>query len=430
MASVYKPKGSKKYVISFLDEQGHRRKKTGATDKGVTQRIARDLENKIALRREGLIDPKADAYRAHEGRAIAGHLDDFRAALAAKGGSAKHPAVTRNRAARVLELAGVKRIPDLTPSVAMGAIAALRVEGLSAETVNHHVRAVKAFARWLWRDGRTRDHALAHLSTSSAAGDRRRPRRALTPAEAARLVTAAESGPIVQGMAGPDRARCYLVALGTGFRAAELASLTPERFDLAGRTPTATVPAGYTKNGREAVQPLAPALARRLGPWLAELPPGVPVFRLSKRAAEMMRVDLAAAGIDYETAAGVADFHSLRAAYISNLVASGASVKTCQVLARHSTPSLTIGVYAKATVHDLAGAVGALPDIAPGTDDDARAIATGTDGRRGLPATGCATDRQGDEPQVIAMNDVSATLRVDLKSSGGEPPCGFDPHRR
>jgi hypothetical protein len=40
----------------------------------------------------------------------------------------------------------------------------------------------------------------------------------------------------------------------------------------------------------------------------------------------MLRVDLEAAGIPYETDSEVADFHVLRAAYVSNLVPSGASV--------------------------------------------------------------------------------------------------------
>jgi integrase len=126
-----------------------------------------------------------------------------------------------------------------------------------------------------------------------------------------------------------------------------------------------TVHAGYTKNGREAVQPLAPALIDRLAPWLATLPRTRPVFNLPDRTAEVLRVDLEAAGIPYETPSGVADFHALRAAYISNLVASGASVRTCQVLARHSTPSLTIGIYAKASLHDISSAVDALPDLPP-----------------------------------------------------------------
>ena len=430
MASVFKPKGSKKYVIFYTDETGRRRKKTGATGKGVTQRIARDLENRAALRREGLIDPREDAYAAHEARRLAEHLDGFRAALEAKNGAGKHAGVTTNRARRVLELAKARRISQITHSGALDALASLRAAGLGQETINHHVRAVKGFARWLWKDGRSRDHTLAHLATSSSEADRRRVRRALTADEASRLIAAAERGPEVKGMSGPDRARCYLLALGTGFRAEELRSLTPDRLDLAGTPPTATVPAAYTKNGREAVQPLAPSLAARLAPWAATLEPGRPLFDLPDRTADMIRADLKAAGIPYETPSGVADFHALRAAYISNLVASGASVKVCQTLARHSTPSLTIGIYAKASIHDLTGAVASLPDLAGPAPDAARMAATGTAGIRGPTATGIATELPSRETQLAGTEGIYAILSMDLKSSGGEPPCGFDSHRR
>jgi hypothetical protein len=83
-----------------------------------------------------------------------------------------------------------------------------------------------------------------------------------------------------------------------------------------------TVLAGYAKNGTEAVQPIAATLAARLRPWLARKAQGTPVFEgMTERTAEMLRVDLEAAEIDYETASGTADFHALRAAYVANLVA-------------------------------------------------------------------------------------------------------------
>jgi hypothetical protein len=68
MASVFKPAGAKKYVILFTDATGRRRKKTGATDKTVTERIARDIENRVALRREGVIYARTDALASHEAR--------------------------------------------------------------------------------------------------------------------------------------------------------------------------------------------------------------------------------------------------------------------------------------------------------------------------------------------------------------------------
>jgi hypothetical protein len=51
---------------------------------------------------------------------------------------------------------------------------------------------------------------------------------------------------------------------------------------------------------------------------------------MTKRTADMLAIDLKAAGIKPETDSGVVDFHALRGSYISNLVASGASVKVCQ----------------------------------------------------------------------------------------------------
>src|SRR5262249_30170268 len=85
MASIFKPKGKTKYVILYHDENGRRRKKTSATDKAGTQRIARDMENRVALRREGLIDPAAESFSASEARPLSAHLEDFRKALRDKG---------------------------------------------------------------------------------------------------------------------------------------------------------------------------------------------------------------------------------------------------------------------------------------------------------------------------------------------------------
>jgi hypothetical protein len=123
---------------------------------------------------------------------------------------------------------------------------------------------------------------------------------------------------------------------------------------------------------------------------------------MTDKTSEMMRFDSAAAGVPYETDEGVAAFHSSRVTYISNLVASGASVKTCQTLARHSDPSLTIGIYAKASLHDLETAVEKLPDlcIAPQAPESLRM--TGTDGSATRNATRAVSDPSDDSPEVQA----------------------------
>jgi integrase len=163
----------------------------------------------------------------------------------------------------------------------------------------------------------------------SAEADRRHVRRLSSPDEAARIVQAAQTGPEAGNLTGPDRAILYALALGTGFRAKELGTLTPERFNLDSDTPTVVGKSCYTKNGKEAVQPLSASLAARMRPWLATKAQGRPVFEgMTQRTAEMLLVDLKAVKIPYETDSGVVDFHSLRGDFISYLVSSGASVKT------------------------------------------------------------------------------------------------------
>jgi integrase len=65
----------------------------------------------------------------------------------------------------------------------------------------------------------------------------------------------------------------YLVSVYTDLPASELASLTPESFDLGDR-PTVTVLAAYSKRRRENVLPLHPDVVRRFRPWLADRRPG------------------------------------------------------------------------------------------------------------------------------------------------------------
>jgi len=106
----------------------------------------------------------------------------------------------------------------------------------------------------------------------------------------------------------------------------------------------------------------------------------------------------------------VADFHATRHTYISGIVAGGASVKTAQELARHSTPTLTIGRYAHTRLLDLRGALDGLPggDLPEGPEAEADALrATGT------------TDATGSKWQQNGQQSGGKTrLRVALS---GEP---------
>src|SRR4051812_11849371 len=53
-------------------------------------------------------------------------------------------------------MVGAGRISRIVLSQVRAAIASVKTKGSGLEMCNHYARAVKAFSRWLWRDGRTR----------------------------------------------------------------------------------------------------------------------------------------------------------------------------------------------------------------------------------------------------------------------------------
>jgi integrase len=86
----------------------------------------------------------------------------------------------------------------------------------------------------------------------------------------------------------------YRVAAGTGFRAGELASLTPRNFDLDADTPAIRLEAKSSKRRCADVQPIREDLAATLKPWLADRPATKTVWPgwWRDQAAEMIRADL------------------------------------------------------------------------------------------------------------------------------------------
>ena len=139
----------------------------------------------------------------------------------------------------------------------------------------------------------------------------------------------------------------------------------------------------FTKNGKDALQPIRPELAEMLRPWLIGKATEETVFTMPvDAAAEVVRADLEAAGID---STGF-DFHALRHSYITILVKSGASVKVCQALARHADPKLTMNMYTHLGITDLADGLQGLAHILP-TTRVSKGL-TGTDGTTAISSPG------------------------------------------
>ena len=427
MASVFKRGGKSNrggpYYISWFDHNGKRRSKSArTTDKATAWRIVAKLEADVALRVGGIIDAHDDRYAHEARRPLAEHLAEFRESLIGKDDTARHCKETYSQAQRVIERCAAESISDLTASSVQAAIKSLREEGRGLQTCNHYLRAIKGFSRWLQQDRRTRDDALACVKMYNADTDPRYVRRLLTPDELDWLIPETERRTRPEhSLPGPDRAILYLLALGTGFRAKELRSLTSASFDLDDDPPTVTVHAARSKRRRTDTQPIRRDLAELVRDWIGRRAADQPLFaKLPRNTARMLRSDLKAARIAwidaaagelekerressdflrYVNAAGeVVDFHATRHTYISNIVSGGASVKVAQELARHSTPTLTIGRYAHTRLHDLQGALDSLPGTCGFGAERETLRATGTDDA--APSEGAAYAQQSGRETV------------------------------
>ena len=126
------------------------------------------------------------------------------------------------------------------------------------------------------------------------------------------------------------------------------------------------------------------------------------------------------------------DFHATRHTYISGIVAGKASVKDAMELARHSTPTLTIGRYAHARLHDLTAALDALPDLTTPpvtTATPAVMTATGTDGRNGQEKwgqiRGHLSGRYGQNGAACGGPDRVGDMGSETPTDGDDLPQVF-----
>ena len=325
---------------------GRRLRVKGYTDKQATKAKAAEIERRAMRQAEGLVDPTDE----HAKIPLDEHLADYIRYLTDKGNTGKHVSLSATRIQSCLDGCHFVKIADVQTSAVLAFLADLRTAGKSLKTANEYLAATKGFMRWLWRDKRTAVDPLAGLPrlASKGAVDIRHARRDLDPDELRRLLEATRQSPTPRRrLSGNDRYFLYLTACATGFRASELASLTPESFDLTFDAPTVTVSSSCAKNRREAVQPLPADVAEALREFLHGKPAGKPVWpgKWSSRGFLMIRADLREARriwlaeaqdatervemerMDFltycDSQGRYADFHALRHSYITAIGKTG-----------------------------------------------------------------------------------------------------------
>jgi hypothetical protein len=265
-----KTREASKWYVEFKDHLDTVRRLPAFKSKAASEEMGRNLEKLVAYHKVtgGQTDPVLtrwlaglpqktrdklvkigllDGQRVAVSMPLAEHLDDFGKALVAKGNTPFHVEVITKRARRIIESCGFRFYSDLSASKVQEFLHRLRQDteeerGISAQTFNFYLQAVKQFCRWMVKDRRASELPLAHLEPLNVQTDRRHDRRELTEEELPRLLEAARAcNRVCRELTGRDRYHLYATACGTGFRASALASLTPESFDLDSDPPTVTL---------------------------------------------------------------------------------------------------------------------------------------------------------------------------------------------
>ncbi|MBN1817332.1 MAG: site-specific integrase [Sedimentisphaerales bacterium] len=378
---------AKKWYVDFMDHLGRRHRLPGFPEKRSTETLARNLQDLISFRL-GSQQPNADlqrwievlpnrivakfvlwdmldAKRTEGAKSLLTHLEDWERPLRAKNSVPRYVQMTVSRARKLMKGCHFKFWSDISASRVECYLADLQEgpENISAATRNYYLRAIQQFSRWMVEDRRAVYSPVAHLKRVNEKTDRRHDRRPLEPTEIGRFLATTMTAKTRFRMTGYQRALMYRLAMETGLRASELRSLTVRSFNF--ECCLVTVAAAYSKHRREDVLPLRRDTTAELRRYVAGKMPDVQVFPIPARPGDMLKADLAEAGIPYIDESGkYFDFHALRHTTASLLADAKVHPKTAQSIMRHSDVNLTMSRYSHVFRGQEAEAVESLPCLA------------------------------------------------------------------
>ncbi|MCH8806656.1 MAG: site-specific integrase [Planctomycetes bacterium] len=356
MASTVREKRTRGFRVDFRSAAGRLFSLYGFSYKPIANTVRDGIRQLQQLRRAGQrptpelrkwLESTPTAWRAKlvqagilegwaiaESRPLSSHLIAFYHAIKSRGRADARRSV--RRCITLLRGAGIQNLSDIGVGNVEQCLGELRrTKGAAADTwtkrkryggrrafnaatYNHHVQVLRQLTHWLLVSGRADHDPLVNLKRLERARVRKEcncERRAATPEEMCKLLTAAKNGPVRSGVPGKVRALVYELATMSGLRASEIKSLAVRDFKLDTGRPIVSIRARSAKNATDADLDLRSDLAAQLLDHLAGKPPAAPAFKLphASNFAKMLRFDLEAAGIDAIDEAGrTLDFHALR----------------------------------------------------------------------------------------------------------------------
>jgi integrase len=332
MATVAK-QGKKWYAV-FKDASGKQKWIPGYHDKRETQAFSQRLEDEAHKVRVGDIDPRSEQRKVERAKGISAHVDEYKAALQAKGNSDNHVGYTIADINAFIDFAKVAHADGITrPMVDQWVLTLTEADVDSRSTINRRVGSVKAFLKHLHQIGTMTDYVLFKYPKMKTQGHERRKRRALTVVERAKIV----------GKTTPaERADLYRFVMLTGARHTQCLAVTTEDLNFSARTITLRAKDNQHRN-RVHILPMH----KKLVPILRRLSDGkqrgerVLMVPSKTDAAKVLRVDCKAAGVDTTDV----DFHGLRHSFITGLAENNVHPKVLQALAGHADLETTLKYY-------------------------------------------------------------------------------------
>jgi integrase len=338
----------------FINHTGERKFFLGTSSRTDTLEMAKQLEAEHRKMRNGLAPLPTSALR-HRSRRFSEIVDEYLSwgrASGRKDGSpwtAGHAARKADYLRKWTQTLGLETMADLDgilPKVE-AALREMAQQGKAGNTLRHRAMALVSLCRWCVEREYLMENPLRRLRPIG--GPARTQRRALTLDEITRLLA----------ITPEYRRLLYATALLSGLRVSELRALTRQHLDEANAG--LILDAKWTKNRQPGFQPLPGKLVKQLAAFADSGVVDAIYRRLAVRftwprdallvvgshASRWLDADLERAGIDKVTKEGRLDFHGLRSSYVTLAIEGGANVKEAQVLARHSTPELTMNKYAR-----------------------------------------------------------------------------------
>ena len=433
-----KQKNASAWCLTFEDGMNIRRRLVLLPDKRASELIQQTIERLKSAKVKGLDDETLrlmnalpariyarlnawgmiDRQGAGAGKPLSEHLQDYAADLKAQARTAFYIKVSCQRIQAILDDCHAVFFADIQASSIRAAIDRQRksvlivdadgnrkqkdLGAISQNTKAAYLTAIKAFFAWAVGDGRLAKNPFQKTKGGEKKTKGQAAQRQALDAEAvSRLLQHTAAAGTRYGMTGHERCPLYRLAIESGLRSNELRSLTAANFDF--QAGMVTLAGGYCKNREAANLPLKADTAAMLKEYLANKIAQARAFNMPHPCSvvRMLRKDLRGAGIN----AADYDFHCLRHSFSTMLIQSGVDVKTAQSLMRHSTPTLTLGLYTHIVRGAEKNAVESLP-----TWQIQAAQATGTDGdciggQKKLPKNCQKTAKHGQKPCATMSND-------------------------